>query len=53
KVQYNSKTTTRMDKKKTELKSAPPAVKQLNIGGRSKYPLLEDDLKTWVKSLRS
>ncbi|CAG8511982.1 5357_t:CDS:2 [Scutellospora calospora] len=31
-------------KKKTELKSAPPAIRRLNI---------EDDLKTWVKSLRS
>ncbi|CAG8739636.1 786_t:CDS:2, partial [Racocetra fulgida] len=25
----------------------------LNIGGHPKYPLLEADLKTWVKSLRS
>ncbi|CAG8826441.1 20064_t:CDS:2, partial [Dentiscutata erythropus] len=29
------------------------AERQLNIGGRPKYPLLEDDLKTWVKSLCS
>ncbi|CAG8788336.1 9863_t:CDS:2, partial [Dentiscutata erythropus] len=40
-------------KKKQELKNAPPCVRRLNIGGRAKYPLLEVDLKTWVKSLRS
>ncbi|CAG8662168.1 27949_t:CDS:1, partial [Dentiscutata erythropus] len=40
-------------KKKNELKNVPAYVKQLNIGARPKYPLLEADLKNWIKSLRS
>src|SRR6185437_9893421 len=40
-------------KKKIELKNVPPYVKRLNIGARPKYPLLEVDIKNWVKSLRS
>ncbi|CAG8610939.1 565_t:CDS:2, partial [Dentiscutata erythropus] len=40
-------------KKKIELKNVPPYVKQLNIGARPKYLLLEVDIKNWVKSLRS
>ncbi|CAG8795592.1 5166_t:CDS:1, partial [Racocetra fulgida] len=38
-------------KKKNELKNAPPYIRWLNIGRRPKYPLLEADLKTCVKSL--
>ncbi|CAG8807265.1 19369_t:CDS:1, partial [Dentiscutata erythropus] len=40
-------------KKKIELKNIPPYIKWLNIGAHSKYPLLEVDIKNWVKSLCS
>ena len=39
--------------KKKELKIAPPFVRQLNTSSRPKYPLLENELKTWIRSLRS
>ncbi|CAG8730256.1 11436_t:CDS:1, partial [Cetraspora pellucida] len=40
-------------KKKKELKNAPPYVRRLNIGAHPTYPLLESDLMSWIKSLRS
>ncbi|CAG8837488.1 20167_t:CDS:1, partial [Cetraspora pellucida] len=40
-------------KKKNELKTASLFVRRLNTGSRPKYPLLEDELKTWIRSLRS
>ncbi|CAG8532415.1 4294_t:CDS:2 [Cetraspora pellucida] len=40
-------------KKKKELKNAPPYVRHLNIGACPTYPLLESDLMSWIKSLRS
>ncbi|CAG8756832.1 875_t:CDS:2 [Cetraspora pellucida] len=38
---------------KSKLKNALPYIKQLNIGTRSKYLLLEVDLTNWIKGLCS
>ncbi|CAG8717924.1 20367_t:CDS:2, partial [Dentiscutata erythropus] len=40
-------------KKKKELKIAPPFVRRLNTSSHPKYPLLENELKTWIRSLCS
>ncbi|CAG8615341.1 27523_t:CDS:2, partial [Gigaspora margarita] len=39
--------------KKKELELASPFVRQLNISLRPKYLLLENKLKTWIRTLRS